>query len=308
MFSDLKWRTFTIRMKASAEISVPTYSGSMLRGAFGHALKRVLCTVYHGNCGACHRVADCHYFQIFETDNPALRSQGLQFMPHPFVLVPPIGPAQLPEGAELEWKITIFGSALEKARYLMIALRSMAEMGLGAKRIPFELVSIVSEGLSVYDLEADVFSIPEGLSLQQFVQKRVADFPERLGLSFETPVRLSRKGKDLYFLTSEVFVDAIIRRFRLMVDLYGKFDERDIADVTCNIEKVSESSIYAPRYSNRQGKKTGLKGICGDYTLLGCSETMRTLLAAAEVLHIGKNTAFGFGQPKIHLAEGKDIR
>lgn len=307
MYSDLQWRCFSVKMRALEEIVIPEYSGSMLRGAFGHALKRVLCTVHHGRCNECHRREQCQYFQIFESDNPALKSQGLRYMPHPFVIVPPLGPIQLSEDNEIEWKIKIFGPALEQARYLMVALRSMAAMGLGAKRIQFELIGIESDGISIYDPETDSFEIPEPLSVQEYVENRVKQITDQVNIDFETPMRLSRQGKDIYSLSSDLLIDAIIRRFKLMFSLYGSYDEQDIENVSCSLKKVNEVKIIANRYSNRQGKKTSLRGIRGEYILSNCSQQLRKLLVAMELLHIGKNTGFGFGRPTIRINKSKEV-
>lgn len=53
--------------------------------------------------------------------------------------------------------------------------------------------------------------------------------------------------------------------------------------------------VKQARYSNRKDYLMYLKGIQGEMELAGISGEWEKLLLAGEVLHIGKNTSFGFG-------------
>ena len=63
-------------------------------------------------------------------------------------------------------------------------------------------------------------------------------------------------------------------------------------------EKVDER-VHAEsmkRFSGTQNKGIVFKGIKGACRLSGVDDTALALLAAGELVHIGKNTSFGFGR------------
>ena len=50
------------------------------------------------------------------------------------------------------------------------------------------------------------------------------------------------------------------------------------------------------RYSNRRDSAMTLRGIRGKVWFEGADEETMKLLFAGELLHVGKNTSFGFGE------------
>lgn len=90
-FSMLALSRYELRLEARQWASLPAFLGSTLRGAFGHALKEVVCLMSHRDCSHCLVADRCIYTYLFETlapaDLPQLRGQ--QQAPHPFILAPP---------------------------------------------------------------------------------------------------------------------------------------------------------------------------------------------------------------------------
>ena len=66
-------------------------------------------------------------------------------------------------------------------------------------------------------------------------------------------------------------------------------------------EVLEESSypIHVYRYSSTQNQKMSLKGIKGEMRLSTIPERLLPILLAGEILHIGKNTSFGFGRYRV---------
>jgi hypothetical protein len=57
------------------------YSGSMLRGVFGHALRHLACMTKMADCKQCQLYRTCPYPEIFETpppENHSLQDQPFQ--------------------------------------------------------------------------------------------------------------------------------------------------------------------------------------------------------------------------------------
>lgn len=62
---------FTCRFTEDALL--PPYKGSTFRGAFGGALKKVVCAVREKDCSRCLLAARCVYARVFENVAPPLR-------------------------------------------------------------------------------------------------------------------------------------------------------------------------------------------------------------------------------------------
>lgn len=91
-FSSLPISRYRLGLRAREEGDLPSFLGSTLRGAFGHALKEAVCVMEHRDCTRCMLAERCIYPYLFETpappDLPLLRGQ--QQAPRPFVLTPPV--------------------------------------------------------------------------------------------------------------------------------------------------------------------------------------------------------------------------
>lgn len=91
-FSSLPLSRYRLGLRAHKVCDLPSFLGSTLRGAFGHALKEAVCLMEHRDCARCMLAERCLYPYLFETpappDLPLLHGQ--QQAPRPFVLMPPI--------------------------------------------------------------------------------------------------------------------------------------------------------------------------------------------------------------------------
>lgn len=63
----LRFARYQVHLRAQVETVLPPFLGSALRGAWGHALKAVACSMPHGDCGRCLLVERCLYPRLFET-------------------------------------------------------------------------------------------------------------------------------------------------------------------------------------------------------------------------------------------------
>jgi CRISPR-associated endoribonuclease Cas6 len=90
-FVSLALSRYELSLQARHSASLPAFLGSTLRGAFGHALKEVVCMMSHRDCRHCLVADRCIYPYLFETPMPAELPQlrGQQQAPHPFILAPP---------------------------------------------------------------------------------------------------------------------------------------------------------------------------------------------------------------------------
>jgi len=71
-------------------IRLPDYAGSMLRGAFGHALRNIGCITREQDCTTCPLRRDCPYTLLFEPVPPEHHAlQDFSRIPVPYIIEPP---------------------------------------------------------------------------------------------------------------------------------------------------------------------------------------------------------------------------
>ena len=99
-----------LTVRAEGPLQLPPYAGSMLRGAFGHALL-ALSPLPHTDGKPCALHASCPYCQMFAA--PPLPGHSLQkfsHMPQPYVIEPPTaGAQQLQAGQQFGFGLVLIG-------------------------------------------------------------------------------------------------------------------------------------------------------------------------------------------------------
>ena len=100
-------------------------------------------------------------------------------------------------------------------------------------------------------------------------------------------------------------MDAIlagIRRRIYMLDCFeGIQDEEWMRWKLPKIKKKNQRffPVHVERYSSRRDSRMILKGLVGEIFLDDVPEEVKGLLLAGELIHVGKNTSFGFGRYEI---------
>ena len=77
-------------------------------------------------------------------------------------------------------------------------------------------------------------------------------------------------------------------------DIYIKYNYSDI--IVPKFLQQEHHLVHVCRYSTRKNEKMILKGIKGQALLSELSEDIWQILIVGELIHIGKNTSFGFGR------------
>ncbi|NJL29934.1 MAG: hypothetical protein HC897_19580 [Thermoanaerobaculia bacterium] len=117
-------------LTARAPAHLPAYKGSLLRGAFGHALRRSVCAMGPEQpCASCSLRAACIHTRLFETlieGEPPPFLHGLPTAPRPYVFEPEGMERELAEGAELGFDLLLFGQAVGLQAFAVLALERMA--------------------------------------------------------------------------------------------------------------------------------------------------------------------------------------
>ncbi len=300
---------FVLRSEENAFL--PPFKGSLLRGAFGHALRRSLCSQGPGQeCQDCFLRRACLYTRLFETfieGEPPPFLKGLRTSPRPYVFEPVTEATDFEPGDALVFDLLLFGQATDLAAHALLAVERMARAGLGARRAPFVLdragafqpgggwLEIYQDGRASPALANVAPRFPSGAAVE-----------ERATLHFLTPTRLQVQGRLLEEPGFRPLVFAMLRRtlelawFHLPgVELDWHF--RPLLDLASQV-RVTASGLRwqeLQRYSNRQQRTIDLDGFVGALEIEGDLAPFGPLLRTAEVLHLGKETTFGLGRMKV---------
>ena len=304
----IRYARFRLEMTAVDRLRLPSYKGSTLRGAFGHAFKKLVCVKRDLDCSTCLIRDRCVYYYIFETPFTGTGDpQGYAFAPHPFVIEPPEETRGIYEPeAEFRVGLTLVGRALDSLPYFIYAFEEMGRRGLGAERGEAALKRVVALGSGV---EECVYQADTG--------RLVSDYPmcvgppngERIGarlrLQLRTPVRLKTAGRYVRRIDFSLLVRALLRRasdlarFHCGAEL--DLDYRHWIERAAEVREVTARLRWHDweRYSQRQVRKITLGGLVGEVEFAGEWGPFMPLLRLGVDLHVGKGTGFGLGRYEI---------
>jgi len=144
----LRVERFRLRCRAEADIHLPSFAGSALRGVFGRGLKRAVCVTGESNCADCLLYRRCVYPYIFETPPPpeTLRMRKYPAAPHPFVLAASLSqPRKIPAQQVFTVELALIGRAFAHLPYVVEALRNAGRRGLGRTRGRFRVTAVDQE-------------------------------------------------------------------------------------------------------------------------------------------------------------------
>ena len=289
-----------LTVRAEGPLQLPPYAGSMLRGAFGHALL-VLSPLPHTDGKPCALHASCPYCQLFAA--PPLPGHSLQkfsAMPQPYVIEPPTGGAQqLQAGQTFDFGLVLIGKALGDLPTVLQAWQRALRTGLGRGHTPCTLIEIFDEnGLQRLSDKR------EQLSNLNVVVPPPPALHTQATLHFHTPLRLQVQGKPVRAgqLTARDLLIALARRTQLLCDVHlgAAAPKQDFAVLSTQAAAITLHSedlhwFDWGRYSQRQQQEMQLGGLLGSVQLQGDLAPFAALLQLGQWLHIGKNATMGLG-------------
>lgn len=150
---DIHYQRLRFCLTARQEAFLPAFKGSLLRGAFGHALRRTVCVMGPQQpCPTCMLRRQCAYPRLFETliepeENVPRFLRGLPTAPRPYVFEPFDERRLYRVGETLQFDFILLGQAIDLHPFAIFAVSQMAEQGLGFKRMPFQLEKVFWQSL-----------------------------------------------------------------------------------------------------------------------------------------------------------------
>lgn len=278
---------------------LPVNKVSALRGGMGEMLLLVNC-VRDRDCESCD----------FETECIVRRTMYSKFEKKPdfvttgesigYVLECEDRRKEFYVGDTLEFQMILFGKTIVYLNQFIQAFTMLGMQGLGKEHSRFRISEIRNTTKEVlYDgaqLDMGRYHI---FRLCDYVENRIRKKKGQWKgqLTFYSPVTLKYQKEFLQEFQMEPIIIAIKRRI-YMLNCYEGVDE-EWKEENFEIPEIiwqDHQFVQVERYSSRQNSKMTLKGIKGRIQLNGVDDALLPLLLAGELIHIGKNTSFGFGR------------
>ena len=266
-----------IYVETEGDVKVPFFTGSMLRGVLGYALKRVVCINPSYKCEGCFAADDCLFYHFYEAKNVFHSYRfGITLQPK-----------------RLDFSFYLFEDAVESLPYILSAIKkSLEELGVGREKKTVKIKKIRVGEQTVYDGKAF-------LSLKEIKPNtlEIDNFCQDVTLNFIMPIRIKENNtfaREQFSL--HTLIGNIHSRYR---QLKGLAPERLGYRVHGEIVKSTLKFVETQRYSSRQ--KSGMKmgGLKGEITIIGLDKQSYVYLKIGEIIGAGKQTVFGLGSYEI---------
>lgn len=305
---------YRLAFTALEPVRLPEYAGSAWRGAFGLALKRLVCVTREPTCPACLLYRSCIYPYLFETPpDPAVgKLRKYPAAPHPFVLAPAAeGRGRLSEGAVLPLAITLFGHGNRHLPYVIHALEQAGRRGLGKGQGRLALQE-VAQASTAENQWREIYRPGAALIPQAPTMPLIPPCPARLSLILETPLRLKANNRNLTpreFRFGVLFAN-LLRRISLLTAFHTDTPlEIDFAGLTRagHAVEATETDLRWQdwtRYSSRQDTLMQMGGLRGRITLAGRAKLAPfwPYLWLGQWTHAGKGSSMGLGRYRLILS------
>jgi len=298
---------YRLTFRAADDLRLPAYTGSAWRGAFGHALKRLVCATREPTCPPCLLYRSCLYPYVFETppDPGVGKLTRYTAAPHPYVLVPDEHGGAIARGATLTLDVTLFGHGNRHLPYVIHALSQAGQHGLGRGRGALDLARVAQHDGADWH---PIFAPGEGFSPLPAVAPTPPPLPERFTLRLLAPLRLTHEER----LVSQdrfrfhLLFSSLLRRISLLTAFHTDDPlETDFAGLTQAARTVELAGARLrwhdwTRHSSRQDALIQMGGLVGEIELDGAGlEPFWPYLWLGQWTHAGKGAVMGLGRYRI---------
>lgn len=319
MIADFRLAHYRFTLSPEDTIHMPVFNkGSILRGAFGSSLKRLVCfTDKSTDCDLCILKDKCAYTLIFNPIdiNPVKR---LRNVPRGYVIKPPLEKTtEYTVDNPLLFEMILAGDRINYLPYVIVTLIELGKFGIGLNRGRFTLkdLSVLKDGISesLYDSDTNTIkNIQLTITGSEILQEVAKINKHTITLQFLTPTRIKynptgEKGKSEVVRVPEFH--HIIRRLRdrinaLSVTYCGSpidVDFKGIAERAMEVKTrdVNIRWIDIKRKSRTQPIQHDQSGFVGQITFEGDLIEFLPLIALGEYVHIGEDAVFGNGWYRI---------
>lgn len=294
------------RIQLLEDTILPKHKVSALRGGIGEMLLRANC-IADRECEKCDFSDECivNRTMYSKTENrPAFVTNGDSIG---YVLECENYQEEFAAGDEFSFVLLLFGKTIVYFNQYVQAIQLLGMNGIGKYESKFQIIRIentrrkqILDGNHIYmkNYQIETLSDYVGYRLGQLGIDLESIGRMTISLRFHTPLAVKYQGKELTDFHGEGIWNALRRRIYML----ACFENMD-ADAFYRVRVEPPVAVCSDawsqtvsRYSFRKEIKMKLKGICGTVCLQGIDYPKLILFLAGELIHVGKNTSFGFGR------------
>lgn len=296
---DIRYVKLHFYCRVAGDCTMPVCKASALRGGMGEMLLAEHCIFPRDRkCEGCSFENECLVRRIMYSKfdiKPDFVTTGESIG---YVICCEDYRSAFSEGDEFHFTMTLFGKTIVYFTPILMAFYALGQTGLGREKARFIIERVTNttgevlvEGSNVYKENYKVHLLGDYVDYR--MRREIGN-----KVHFHTPLSLKQHGEELTEFDAEALVNAAARRL-YMLDCFEGIEAEQILVPREELPHIlTQKSIptRVRRYSSTHGGGIYLSGIRGDIEFNGLGEEVRRLLLAAEVMHVGRNTSFGFGR------------
>ena len=301
---NIRYIKLHFELKMLKDSSLPIYKPPALRGGIGHMLMDKYCMADR-NCPKCAFKSECVMKRIlyssFEKAPYFIKDGGSCG----YVIECEDYRIDYSEGNELHFQILLFGKTIAYFAQILDALIALGKNGLGTGKALFEVRKVTNSLCQPLYVNGEVFREKyEIMSVRDYVNYR--KYKKSMGhrAVFQTPAVFKVQKKLITQFDSLVIFRSIVRRLYILNYFEGKYIDTmpigsDRAENFIDPPSILSQKAWVQeneRYSTSKHQRYSMKGIKGYVDYLDLDEDQYALLLAGELIHIGKDTSFGYGK------------
>ncbi len=266
-----------IEVKTNSKLKAPYFTGSMLRGAFGYALKKVVCINPSYRCEGCFAKESCLYYDFYEKPNSF----------HPFRFDIKL------ESSNYNFGLYLFNQITDKLPYILSALHKMlTEIGISRENYTFQNIEISVNNTVIY--RNNKFRL-RNLTPKEF---HLDSYCRKVKIQLLTPLRIKKNNK---LLRENLEVEDILRSIYQREQELNSGKRVHKLNYTPKVGTTLKLLQYKhlKRKSNRQKQTLRIDGLIGEMVVTNIDKESYHLLKLGEIIGVGKQTVMGLGKIEI---------
>ena len=287
---------------------MPLNKTSALRGGMGEMLLRACC-IKDRKCESCEFESECIVRRIMYSKmeiRPSFMTSGDSVG---YVIECEDYREEVKKGDILRFNLLLFGKTIVYFSQILNAFYALGMNGIGKEKGRFCIESVTNtknvpilRGTNVLMENYEILNVADYISYRKGQIKKES-FENRI--VFRSPLSVKFRGQALDTFIPEAIIESACRRIYMLACFEGiesSIHEKEYVDSIPVPAVISEKhrGISIRRYSHHRESGMYLKGIEGEIRLDSICDELIDILLAGELVHIGKNTSFGFGRYRLN--------
>lgn len=299
---DIPYIKLTFCTRIVSNTRMPNSKVAALRGGMGEMLLRQNC-ICDRNCRQCRFYSSCVVTHTFYSYMPKKPSYVTGKESVGYLIECSDCTEDFPEGSEFEFSLILFGESIVFFNLFLQAFAQLGMEGIGKWKARFWI-------REVRNTEGNPVVCNGTVDMRQYKIEYVADYLFRrkkelqgsrtetgtYDMRFVTPLSMKYQQTYMQEFYAEALVKGAARRVQMLNYYMGQETEIPVFTGYPRIKKQTVRHASVKRFSSTQDTAMVLHGIKGQMTFAEMTEECLEYLIAGELIHMGKNISFGFGQ------------